>query len=298
MHLKNEKNPTFLISILLIFISFVWAGSFIAVDATVDEIPPISLGFIRFLVAIPFMILFLFLLKKDKRIPLKELPYLSVLGLTGVTFLYIFQYLGIDFTNSSTSAVLISTNVIFIVILSVIFLKEKMSFTKSLGVIFSFLGVIFVVFAQMMNEKIIFDELFLLGCIFIISSAFCWAIYSIVGKRLLKKYDAFTVITYSFILGIVFYLPFIFNEITNSVINISSDSWIAILYLSFVCAVFGYLGWYYAIERIEASKAAVFLTFIPLFAIILSSFYGESLTLFFIVGAFLIMFGVYLTQRS
>ena len=293
-----KNTSSFLISSLLIFISFVWAGSFIAVDATVDQIPPISLGFIRFLVAVPFMVLLLFLLKKDKFIPRKEWPSLGILGFTGVTFLYIFQYIGIKFTTSSTSAVLISTNMIFIVILSVIFLKEKISIAKILGIVFSFIGVIFVVFAQMLNEKIIFDEMFLLGCIFIISSAFCWAIYSIVGKRLLEKYDAFTVITYSFILGIIFYLPFFVHETISSTINITFNGWLAILYLSLVCAVFGYLGWYYSIERIETSKAAVFLTFIPLFAIILSFFYGEPITIFFIMGAFLIISGVYLTQKN
>lgn len=293
----NKKN-SYLIPTLLIFISFIWAGSFIAVKLTVDEIPPINLGFIRFLVAIPFMILLLFLLKKNKYIPLKELPYLAVLGLSGVTFLYIFQYIGIDYTTPATSAVLISTNVVFIVILSMIFLKEKISYKKSIGIIFSFIGVIFVIFAQMMNEQITFNNVFFTGCLLMISSGFCWAIYTIVGKRLLEKYDSLTVVTYSFILGVLFYLPFISNGFIGSLPNISFNSWIAILYLSVACAVFGYLGWYYALEKIEASKAAVFLTFIPLFAILLSFFYGESLTIFFIIGAFLIMSGVYLTESS
>ena len=293
----NIKN-SYLIPTLLIFISFIWAGSFIAVKLTVNEIPPINLGFIRFLVAIPFMILLLFLLKKNKYIPLKELPYLAVLGLSGVTFLYIFQYIGIDYTTSATSAVLISTNVLFIVILSMIFLKEKISYKKSIGIIFSFIGVIFVIFAQMINEQITFNNVFFTGCFLIISSGFCWAIYTIVGKRLSEKYDSLTVVTYSFILGVLFYLPFIPNGFIGSLPNISFNSWIAILYLSVACAVFGYLGWYYALEKIEASKAAVFLTFIPLFAIILSFFYGEPLTIFFIIGAFLIMSGVYLTESS
>ena len=112
------------ISLLLVFISFIWAGSFIAVNITVnnDGISGIDLGFLRFLIATPFMVIILFLMKKNIPIPLKELPSLAVLGFTGVTLIYIFQFTGIEFTNASTSAVLINTNVIFIVILSIIFL--------------------------------------------------------------------------------------------------------------------------------------------------------------------------------
>ena len=287
-----------LISILLIFVALAWAGSFVVVNIATQEIDPISLGFLRFVVATPLLLLYLIISKRDLSIPRKELPSLIVLGLTGVTFLYVLQFTGIHLTNASTASVLINTNVIFIALLSVLFFKESLGKRKIGGISLSFLGVLITIFSNNSVEEFSTDNLFLLGSILIILCAFCWAIYSIVGKRLLEKYDAFTVITYSFILGIIFYLPFFVHETISSTINITFNGWLAILYLSLVCAVFGYLGWYYSIERIETSKAAVFLTFIPLFAIILSFFYGEPITIFFIMGAFLIISGVYLTQKN
>ena len=289
-----------LISFLLIIISLVWAGSFIAVKTTVeiDNVPPIHLGFLRFLIATPFMVLILFFRKTTQKIPLRELPRLIVLGLTGVTLIYILQYIGVDLTNASTAGVLINTNVIFILTLSIIFLKEKLTFSKTAGITISFLGVVMVVFAQSMNETINFTDMFLLGSIYVILSAFCWAVYTIIGKNLLKKYDEFTVTAYAFLLGTFFFLPLVFQDISTTVSHISFNGWIAILYLSLVCAVFGYLGWYYALTKTEASKAAVYLNLIPLFTITLSFFYGETPTILFILGAILIIYGVYLTQRS
>ena len=283
---------------LLAFVSLVWAGSFVAVRLAVKEISPVDLGFLRFLVATPFMVLILLLSKKETRLPAKELLSLSVLGLTGVTLLYIFQFIGIEYTTASTSAVLINTNVIFIVLLSATFLKEKFPLRKSAGIAFSFVGVLVVIFAQMTNESIAFSNVFLIGCIFIIFSAFCWAIYSIVGKRLLDKYDPFTVTTYAFVLGTIFFLPVVLPDITDVIQGVSFNGWMAILYLALICSVFGYVAWYYALSRIEAGRAAVFLNLIPLFTIVISFFTGEIPTFIFLIGAILIIYGVYLTQKS
>jgi len=46
-------NKNLLIGLLLILVSFVWAGSFIVVEIATKEMDPIDLGFLRFLVATP-----------------------------------------------------------------------------------------------------------------------------------------------------------------------------------------------------------------------------------------------------
>jgi drug/metabolite transporter (DMT)-like permease len=293
----NKKNFNY-ISFLLIIIALVWAGSFIVVDATVKEIQPITIAFLRFLIATPFMIFSILILKKNQLIKLNELHYFIILGLTGVTLLYIFQYLGIERTTPATSAVLINTNVIFIGVFSLLFLKEKITKKRIIGILLSFTGVIFVLLAQMINENIVFNNIFLMGSFFIILSAMCWAVYSIIGKKIMKKYDPLLVITYAFIIGTIALLPFIGTNIINEIRNVTLENWINILYLSIICSIFGYIGWYYALDKIEASKSAVYLNFIPFFAIILSFFYGEKIKIFFIIGAILIIYGVYLTQKS
>ena len=291
-------NSKLLVSFILVLVSFVWAGSFVVVNIITEEIDPISLGFLRFLVATPLMFLILLIRRKDISIPKKELPSLLILGLTGVTFLYLFQFVGIDLTNASTASVLINTNVIFIAILSVIFLKETLGRKKILGVSLSFLGVIVIIFSNTSLENFSSGSMFIFGSILIILCAFCWAIYSIVGKRLLKTYDMFTVTAYALALGTIFYVPFVISNIIPTIQKTSINSWLAILYLALACTIFGYIGWYYALKKIEASKAAVFLNLIPLFTIVMSFFIGENITIFFLFGAMLIIYGVYLTQKS
>ncbi len=262
-------NNKLLVSFILVLVSLVWAGSFIVVQIVTEEIDPVSLGFLRFFVATPIMFLILLIRGKGISIPRKELPSLSILGLTGVTLLYLFQFIGIDITNASTAAVLINTNVIFIAILSALFLKETFGRKKISGVSLSFLGVIVIIFFNAPKETFLLENIFLLGCVLILLSAFCWAIYSIVGKRLLKTYDMFTVTAYAFALGSLFYLPFVISDIVTTLQTVTIGAWLAVLYLALVCTVFGYIGWYYALKKTEASKAAVFLNLIPLFTIIM-----------------------------
>jgi len=291
-------SKNLLIAVILILVSFVWAGSFIVVDVTTKEMDPIDLGFLRFLVATPLMILIAVLRKKPLLLPKKELPWLVVLGLTGVTLLYLFQFLGIHFTNAPTASVLINTNVIFIAILSGLFLHETLTRKRVAGIVLSFIGVFVIMFSDISKQPLTFDNIFFIGGILMLLSAFCWALYSFVGKRLLKTYDEFVITTYAFGFGTLFYIPFVVLHLGPVLQQTSLNGWLAVLYLALTCSLFGYLGWYYALKHIDASKAAVFLNFIPLFTILMSFFLGTSLTWFFLLGAALIIYGVYLTQRT
>ena len=283
--------------ILLVFIALAWAGSFVVVKAITTEIDPIFLGFLRFSVATPFMLLVLFLQKKKLIWDRNLIPWIAALGLTGVTLLYIFQFLGISLTTAATAGVLINTNVIFIALLSVLILKEKLTHKTISGILLSFIGAIIVVWSRSTDTSIVFSDIFIIGSILVILSAFCWAVYSIIGKKLVTNYDLVEITTTAFLWGTVFYLPIIPYIVTAGT-AISPLGWGAVLYLALICSVFGYLGWYYALKHVPASKAAAYLNLIPLFTILLAVMFGETPSPIFLIGAGLIIYGVYLTQHG
>jgi drug/metabolite transporter (DMT)-like permease len=291
-------NKNILIGLLLVLVSFFWAGSFIVVEIATKEMDPIDLGFLRFLVATPLMFLLMLAMKKPLRIPKKELPWLIASGLTGVTLLYLFQFLGIHYTNAPTASVLINTNVIFIAIFSGLFLHEALTRKRITGITLSFIGVFIIMFSDLLKQEITFDNLFFIGGLLMLLSALCWALYSLLGKRLVRIYDEYMITTYAFGLGTLFYLPFVILHIGPVLQQTSMNGWLAILYLALTCSIFGYIGWNYALKHYDASKAAVFLNFIPLFTILMSFFLGTSFSWLFLLGAGLIIYGVYLTQRT
>lgn len=292
-----RRSRSFII-LLLVFASLTWAGSFVSVRLVYTELSPLYLGFLRFVLAAPLMFLVTIFLKRPLLLPKKEMPSIFILSLTGVTVLYVFQFFGVAYTTAATASVLINTNVLFISLFSALFLKEEFSRNKAVGVLLSFTGVVLVVYAQMTNETIIVDSMFIFGCILVLLSAVCWAVYSIIGKRLLKTYDPFTVNTNVFIVGVLLYLPLVIPDVFPAISNISLDGIIAVIYLGIFCSVFAYAAWYYALQHQQAAESAVFLTLIPLFTMILSFFIiGEKPTILFFLGAAFIMYGVYLTQK-
>ena len=284
------------IYLLLVIVSVLWGGSFVVVKDATLVVSPINLAFIRFLFASPIMLTLLLVYKKPKRVAIRDLGWVALLGLTGVTLLYLLQYTGIYLTNASNASVLINTNVLFIAILSTIFLKEKISVKRALGIATAFFGVFIVTagYSFSINGGGLF------GSLLVVLSAFCWAVYSIVGKHLMRRYDDFTLNTYAFVLGTLFFLPFLdLNQMENLLLVDFSKVWFSIFYLSILCSAFGYTVWYYGLSKMDASKTAVFLNLIPLSAILFSVFFlHEVLTIQFIIGALLILSGVYITQKG
>ncbi len=272
---------------LISSVAFIWAGSFIAIKVAVEEVNPIMLAFLRFAIASPIMLAILFLLKKDAGIKRKDMPKILIASLTGVTLLYALQFYGVKYSSAAHGGVLVNANVLFIVILSVAFLNERLNFEKIAGISIGFTGVFLIVSPS-------FSFSFNVGDILILLSALSWAVYSIVGKKLLREYDAITITTYAFIMGTMFFIPFLHFSI-----KISLKSWACILYLSILCSVFGYIVWYKALEKMDASKVAIYLNLIPLFSIILAFFIlNEKITSSIIIGAILIMIGIYLTEKA
>lgn len=282
---------------VLVLVSIIWGGSFIVVKAATDTMDPLFLGAARFLVATPLMVLVMLATKVSLRVPRKEWPWLVVLGLTGVTLLYVLQYIGIAMTNAATSSLLTDMDVLFIALFSFVFLREPMTRIRVLGILLSFVGVIVVVLSNLDVASITVSNQFLLGSLLVISSSLCWGIFSIVGKRLMRTYSEITITTYAFVIGTLFYLPLVGGTLVSSLEQTSLLGWGAILYLAIVSTIIAYLGWYYALKRVDASQAAVYLSFIPLSTILMAILLGEHMTVAFFVGAGLIIYGVYLTQR-
>jgi drug/metabolite transporter (DMT)-like permease len=286
------------LSFILLLAALIWGGSFVVVKIAVAEMDPLILGAARFIIATPLMFLILFARRSNLRLPRREWPWLVVLGLTGVTLLYVFQYIGIAYTNASISSVLTETDVLFIALFSILFLKEVPSRLRIVGILLSFVGVIVVILSNLDLSTVSISGTLLLGCILVILSSVCWGIFSIVSKRILQSYDVIVVTTYTFALGTLFYLPIVGGSIVSSLQQTSLLGWAAILYLALVSTIVAYLAWNYALQHMDASQAGVYLTFIALFTILIAVPLGEQLTVAFFIGAALIISGVYLTQKS
>jgi len=303
MKFKNIEPSLDLTSIItLSIVAVTWAGSFIFIKLGLREVPPVTLALLRFALAFPVIGIVTFLTGANKNAEVnlkKDFVSLSILALTGVTLIYIFQYYSMKYTSASTGSIIMNTTVIFMAIFSAIILKEKIGVRKIVGILLAFFG-LFITLSKCSLEIFRFDAQELFGDALMIGSAICWAIYSIYSKKILQSYSPMVSTTVVFGLGALYLVPFALLESPLSVIpKITWVGWASILYLSLLSSVFGYVLWNRGLTRMETVKAGMFLYLIPILTTILSYvFLGEEITYATVAGGALVIIGVYLTETS
>jgi len=292
----DENKKAFL---ALFIATLAWSFSFILVKVGLKEITPITFASLRFLLATAFLLClkpFFGNVFKSKGVRKSDLPKFLILGLSGVTGYHLFFFLGINYTTAISASVLGNTAPIFIAILSAIFLKERMNWMKITGILIAFIGTICIITKL---EPVLFSS-HVVGDILIVASILSWAIYTIVGKPMLQRYEPMMVTFYSMLVGTPFLvIAALAKEDVRIIANLSIGLWIIVVYLAIVCSAIGYFLWYEGLKRMEPSKAGVFIFTIPIYTIILSIlFLGETLTYPIVLGTILVMLGVYLTEKA
>ncbi len=288
MQLKNV--------IILSFIILLWGSSFTILKLGLEEISPINLAFLRFLLALPFFIAITYFQDKknfDMKI-FQDWKILIFLGLTGITSYHTFQNLGLRFTTASNSSLIISANPIFIALLSYFYLKEKMNLKRVSGIILAFFGILLIIGPY----GLVFNPIGVIGDLLSLCAGLSWAFYSIFGKTMLPKYGAQRITMFSMIFGTLFLFPILIVS-EEPMLPTSIWLWFSLLFLSLLCSGLAYFLWYKVLEEVPATEAGVSLFFLPIVSVLFARLILlEAMTKFFVIGAFLVILGVIITEKG
>ncbi|WP_456329000.1 DMT family transporter [Archaeoglobus sp.] len=262
-----------------------WGLAFTAIKYSVKYLSPISVASLRFAIA---NVLFALLVIKGKRIRWDDLSKVFALGIFGVSVYHIFLNLGEVYISSGVASVVIALAPIFVLFLSAIFLKEKITYGKIFGTILAFAGV-----AVISDPS--YDNIY--GIALVMVSTIAAAIYTTFGKSLLSKYDPVTLTSNAMILGSIPLYPFLYE----SILSLQNDPNLiaSIVFLGIFSTFLGYLGWYYFLEKEEASRASVFLLTIPVVSLLAGGvLLSEPLTIKTLAGSGLVLLGIYIVLRK
>jgi drug/metabolite transporter (DMT)-like permease len=286
----------FLMLALIVF----WGSSFVVVKVALTEgLTPVAIATFRFLVAGALFTLTLAYAKmRDRRYKLavdkKDVPMLLLLALTGVTFFFIAQYTGIEMAGASVAAILQTLlSPILIATISSRLLGERLVGRQVLGIVIATLGAFIIITGGTLTFQN--EPNFFLGSLILLSTPCFWTVYSLLGKRIMEKYDPLLVVSYVNVLGGLCLIPFSVAEHSiNKITMMSLSAWLAILYLSVTCSLIGYFIWFYVIKRVGAAVTSTFLFGEPIITVLFATlFVGEVVNLFIIGGGVLIFLGVY-----
>ncbi|MBT2642740.1 DMT family transporter [Bacillus sp. ISL-41] len=274
----------------LLSISF-WGVSFVSAKAVLGKLDPFSLLVLRFGLGALFLLMILLLNRYTLRISIRYIPHLVVLGILGVFIHQVLQATALLTINASSAGWLISFSPIFTVILSVLFLHEKMDVKKALGMVVAITGVFLVTTTRSGHS---FEFALNIGFILMILSTLNWAVYSILLKRLQIPYPALLVTFYMSLIGFVLTLPFIIrNKGWESLPLLTQTEWAHLLFLAIFVSGIGYWYWGKALEVLDASRVSMFIYLEPLVTLIAAIFLlHEKFILISAIGGIIIIIGV------
>ena len=129
---------------------------------------------------------------------------LLVCAIFGVAANMMLFFKGLSITTPINASVLMMNTPIFVIVIAMIWHKEKLSFQKLMGVLLASLGAIMLVGGR----KFQFDSERVIGDMMVAANAIIYAFYLVYAKQLIHKYHPLTVTLYSFLFGTLLVLPF------------------------------------------------------------------------------------------
>lgn len=286
-----------MIYLVLIFQQFIASTTHIFAKNLTFDLPPTLILFFRSFFA-AFFYLALLLAKKQSLFSLEKTDIIRfiVLGILNIPLNQFLFFVSIKLTTAPNVALAYALSPIFILIIAKIFLKEKITLLKAVGIVVAFFGIGLILF----ERGISLNADYFLGNLLALVASISWALYSTYGKALIIKYGSIYTTALAMWLGFIFYLPMsiVFADY-RYLGSLDISHFVQIVYLAVMTSGLAYLLWYYALKRLPASNVGVFNNLQPVFTTILAViFFGQVLTKEYLIGGMLVILGVTLTQLN
>ena len=281
-----------------LFAVTVWGASFVATKVALQYISPNTVVWLRF--AMGVMILgAAVLLGRQFALPQgRDWGYFAILGFLGITFHQWLQSTGLVTAQATTTAWIITSTPIFIALLGLAILKERLAWYQIGGIILATFGVLLVITKGNLSS-LAAGRFGTPGDFLVLISAPNWAVFSTLSRPGLKKHPAALMMFYVMSFGWLFTsLLFFTGSGIQEVASIPQDGWVAITFLGVFCSGLAYIFWYDALQVLPVAQTGAFLYLEPIVTVIVAAFVlREAILLATLIGGITILVGVWLVNH-
>ncbi|AKE17705.1 MULTISPECIES: DMT family transporter [Bacillus cereus group] len=286
---------TILGAICLSLAASIWGGMYVVSKYVLDFIPPLTLVWLRFIIAfvVLYGILKLAEKKQKKKVTIRKKDWLlfAWIGFIGYFISITCQFIGTKLSDAHTGSLVTSATPAFMVIFAALILKEKLSARRLLSTILATIGVIIVI-----GWDIEIGSYFI-GTIILVGAAITWALLSIYVKIASIQFSSLVITTYAIFFSLFFITPFMIWELqTSSIGTVNTYVIFGVLYLGIVSTAGAFFLWNKGLELIDASIGSLFFFFQPIVGSLLGwLLLNETLNSNFFIGGILIICSVFIT---
>lgn len=277
----------------LVFAMFVWASSFIALKSAMVDLGEYTVIFIRMFAA---SLCFLYFIKSFLKYDFtkNDIKYIVLLSIFEPCFYFIFEAKALLYTSASQAGMITSFMPVITAMAAGFFLKEIITRKLIFGSLIALVGAIWLSVQATTTQSAPNP---ILGNFLELCAMICGAGYTIVARYLSNKFSALFITATQVFIGAIFFFPFFIYELTTTEMTFSIEALSWALYLGVVVTLGGYGLYNFALTKIEASKAAVFIYLIPIFTAILAFFFlDEKLSTQELIASAVILTGVFISQ--
>ena len=224
------------------------------------------------------------------RIERRDWPRVALLGFLVVPLNQGFFLFGMVRSTPSHASLLYALTPLVVFLLARVMIRERTPWSALVGIVVAFVGVIVI-----LTERGLRNEMGVLrGDLLILVAVFAWALYTVLSKPLLARYDGMTVTTGAIVSGTLMTLPALFIPgAVPPLRSLSLPIWGAIVYLAIGTSAIAYPLYMYALRHLDTAKVAVAQNTQPVITSILSWLvFRERFSPAFFAGAALILAGV------
>ncbi|MGE6847384.1 DMT family transporter [Bacillus tropicus] len=288
-------KQTILGAICLSLAASIWGGMYVVSKYVLDFIPPLTLVWLRFIIAfvVLYMILKITEKKQKKTVTIRKKDWLlfAWIGFIGYFISITCQFIGTKLSDAHTGSLVTSATPAFIVIFAAIILKEKLTARRMLSTIIATIGVIIVI-----GWDIEIGSYFI-GTIILVGAAITWALLSIYVKIASARFSSLVITTYAIFFSLFFITPFMVCEFQSSPIeHMNLYVVLGVLYLGIVSTAGAFFLWNKGLELMDASIGSLFFFFQPIIGSLLGwLLLNETLSSNFFIGGILIICSVFIT---
>jgi drug/metabolite transporter (DMT)-like permease len=300
MKLRNARGPAFGLSdVLMLSTVVLWGINFSLVKIGLREISPPGFNGLRLMVTAALLLgLLAFSKRKFRGLVRADLWKLALIGIMGNTVYQVLFIGAMSRTTASNTSFILSTSPVFVALLSAVLRIERIHWAAWLGIFISLAGLYLVI--SRMNGGFDPASASAKGDIMIFFGTILWSGYTVFSKPFLQRLTAlqFSAVTVAF--GAAAYIPLTVGEIFRIPwAAVSSEAWGALVASALFGLVIGYLVWYYSVQRVGNARTAIYSNLTP----VLTAFFawallGEAMFAVQLVGAAVILVGVYLTRAG
>jgi drug/metabolite transporter (DMT)-like permease len=280
-----------LASLLLLTANVVYATSYVATRLVLDDVPPATLAFLRVVLGAAVLVP---LGRREPQPTARGRRFW--MGALGFAAAFALSNWGIRSSSATNAALLIIVEPLALLTLGPLLLGERLTRREAMGAAAAVAGALVVVFDGIpgVTGRVLPHWR---GDLLLILSGLAYASYSLLGRTILTAANATAVTARSIVWGTVVMAPLAALEWAAGARPVPTPLAVAgTLYLAVVITAGGYLLWNVGLARMEASRAAAFLTVQPVVGALLGALVlGERVTIFTAIGGALIVIGLWMT---